>query len=39
MALSAYDHAEPPGGPYNREYLFHFSEMDPIIHREAAEER
>src|SRR6266576_1628164 len=35
LAHAAYDHAE---ACYDREYLFQFSEMDPIIHRNAEEQ-
>src|SRR6266404_1168487 len=35
LAHAAYDHAE---ACYDREYLFQFSEMDPIIHRQAEEQ-
>lgn len=34
LAASAYDH---PSTCYDREYLFQFSEMDPVIHRQAEE--
>jgi FtsP/CotA-like multicopper oxidase with cupredoxin domain len=35
LAAAAYDH---PGTCYDREYLFQFSEMDPVIHRQAEEQ-
>jgi FtsP/CotA-like multicopper oxidase with cupredoxin domain len=35
LAAAAYNHAE---ACYDREYLFQFSEMDPIIHRSAEEQ-
>ncbi len=35
LAASAYDHAATC---YDREYLFQFSEMDPVIHRQAEEQ-
>src|SRR3954470_13058265 len=35
LSTSAYDHAR---SCYDREYLFQFSEMDPVIHRQAEEQ-
>ena len=35
LAASAYDH---PASCYDREYLFQFSEMDPVIHHQAEEQ-
>jgi FtsP/CotA-like multicopper oxidase with cupredoxin domain len=35
LAAAAYDH---PGACYDREYLFQFSEIDPVIHRQAEEQ-
>jgi FtsP/CotA-like multicopper oxidase with cupredoxin domain len=36
LAKAAYDHA---GACYDREYLFQFSEIDPVIHRQAEEQK
>ncbi|MEO8418541.1 MAG: multicopper oxidase family protein [Methylophilaceae bacterium] len=35
LAAAAYNH---PAACYDREYLFQFSEIDPVIHRQAAEQ-
>lgn len=35
LAPAAYDH---PGACYDREYLFQFSEIDPVIHHQAQEQ-
>ncbi|MBP7148272.1 MAG: multicopper oxidase family protein [Acidobacteria bacterium] len=36
LAAAAYDH---PATCYDREYLFQFSEIDPVIHRQAEEQK
>jgi FtsP/CotA-like multicopper oxidase with cupredoxin domain len=35
LSVAAYDH---PAACYDREYLFQFSELDPVIHRQAEEQ-